>query len=62
MTPLHSGPLGGVRDERGPCLGPERGLLLVQAPARAWGVSSREVGKTVRAEAVMDEGPQGARP
>ncbi|WP_328468305.1 ATP-binding protein [Streptomyces sp. NBC_00448] len=39
-----------------------RGLLLVQALARAWGVSSREVGKTVWAEVALDEGPQGARP
>jgi anti-sigma regulatory factor (Ser/Thr protein kinase) len=32
-----------------------RGLLLVQALARAWGTSSREVGKTVWAECALPD-------
>ncbi|MEE4545103.1 ATP-binding protein [Streptomyces sp. V4-01] len=32
-----------------------RGLLLVQALTRAWGVSSRDVGKTVWAEVALPE-------
>ncbi|SEO18794.1 ATP-binding protein [Actinacidiphila rubida] len=32
-----------------------RGLLLVQALTRAWGVSSREVGKTVWAEVALPD-------
>jgi len=36
-----------------------RGLLLVEALSRAWGVSSREVGKTVWAEVALPGGGYG---
>jgi anti-sigma regulatory factor (Ser/Thr protein kinase) len=57
-----------ARGDRHPALPPvppapdaqsRRGLLLVRTPARAWGVSSRDVGKTVWADVALGVGPQG---